>query len=351
MTGGTTTGGTTTGGTTTGGTPGTGGTASTGGSARTGGTGGTGGTGMAGLPLAGTIQTEADFGSITINGVETYLGSVQAHYMTQAQASEFVAGAINANSQNTVTASVDSNGLLQLASKDGSNISIDRVGVSTTGDTSQLVNLGLQQGTYGTSVTTAPASPYFADTFDQVFQAVKSGSMTAPTMGSRQFQSTSTTQAMQAARTASATAVSTASTAKAAQDAAYTASRTAVAMNPIAGQTNVNQPVTVNSLTDFGSLTISGKTYNLGSLQTINQTRESAAQYLANVFNVQSGGQLSAQAMGSQLILNSTNGGVLTIDGVSPTLDLMNPENRFGFTGFSTGQFGSGSLIGGNIVL
>jgi len=330
-------------------------TAGTGGSGSTGGTGGyTGGTGtMSGVPMAGTAQTEADFGIITINGVTTYLGSVQAPYMTTGQASEYIAGAINTNSQNTVKASVDQSGVLTLSSKDGSSpITINRVGVSTTGDPNQLVNLGLQAGTYGSSIQTAPSSHYFADTFDQIYQAVASGSMTAPAMNNTAYMPTSTSGAVTSAQTASATAVATASATAATQQAAYTASRTAVASNPIAGYTNINEPVTVNSLTDFGKMTINGKSYNLGSVQTINQTRESAAQYLASVFNVQGGGSLTAQAIGSQLVLNSSNAGeMLSIQSMSPTLDLMDPQNRYGFAGFSVGQFGSGSLIGGNIIL
>lgn len=327
---------------------GTGGSTTTGGASGSGGAGSTGGSGS-GAPLAGTAQTVADFGQITINGHTTYLGSVQAPYMTTAQAAEYVAGAINADPNSTVTASVNDQGQLQLTSKTGGAISIDRVGVSTTGDLSQLVDIGLQAGTYGSSVTAgAPTSPYFADTFDQVYQAIASGSMTAPSMSSSAFSpATATAPTTTYSQSSSATiAPATTTTASSSTWSASTYSGTA-----IAGQTNINQPITAYSLTDFGTITISGRKFNLGSIKTIDYTKEAAAQYLANVFNVQGGGMLTAQAQGSQLILNSTTGGALTVQSVSPTLDMSNPQNRFGFAGFYAGQLGAGSLIGSSLIL
>lgn len=106
----------------------------------------------------------ADFGSITINGVTTVLGSVQASYMTGREAAIFVASAINANSSNTVLASVNDEGKLELRSKNGSNIRIEAVGGSTTGDSRHLISIGLSTGTFGNTVTaeTAIGGPKFA---------------------------------------------------------------------------------------------------------------------------------------------------------------------------------------------
>lgn len=340
-----------------GGTGSTGGTGGTGTSGGSGSTGGTGGTGGSGAPVAGTAQTVADFGQVTINGHTTYLGSVQAPYMTTDQASQYVAGAINADQNSTVTASVNGQGQLQLTSKTGGAISIDRVGITSTGDTSQLVDTGLQAGTYGSSVTAgSPTSPYFADTFDAVYSAISSGSMTAaPAMSSTMF-SKPTATAPTSTFTASAgtSTASSGTTAPAITSTSTATSSTNLAtpvLNPIAGQTNINQPISAYSLTDFGSITISGRQFNLGSLQTIDQTKESAAQYLANVFNVQGGGMLTAQASGSQLMLNSLSGSALAVQSISPSLDLSNPQNRFGFAGFTPGQLGAGSLTGGSVIL
>jgi hypothetical protein len=124
-----------------------------------------------GVPQAGTDATVADFGSITINGVTTVLGSVQAPYMTASDASSYVAAAINANEANTVTASVNDKGLLELTSKTGSDIQISAAGGSTTGLTYQQTATGFQVGNYGSNATATQKidGPYFAENFAKTY--------------------------------------------------------------------------------------------------------------------------------------------------------------------------------------
>jgi hypothetical protein len=119
------------------------------------------------VPIAGTDAGVVDFGAITINGVTTYLGAVQGPYVSTRDAADYVVAAINVNAKNGVQASLDDQGRLVLTSESGAPITIDRAGISTTGDPEQLVNLGLEAGTYGTTMTAdrAIASGLFEDVF------------------------------------------------------------------------------------------------------------------------------------------------------------------------------------------
>jgi hypothetical protein len=106
----------------------------------------------------------ADFGSIRIDGVTTVLGAVDSRYLTQRDAAEYVAAAINGNSRNQVTAAVTDDGKLQLRGRDGGSFFIENVGALTTDQSAQAIDLGLAPGRYEGAVTaaTAIASPTFA---------------------------------------------------------------------------------------------------------------------------------------------------------------------------------------------
>lgn len=123
--------------------------------------------------MAGTDQTVVDFGTMTINGVTNYLGSVQAPYMTSREAAEYVVGAINANDRNSATASLNDEGAIVLNSKDGSDIEI-ALGGATTDDAAQLVDIGFASGSFGSTVTASSSisSPLFAESFEATFRAL-----------------------------------------------------------------------------------------------------------------------------------------------------------------------------------
>lgn len=91
---------------------------------------------------------EADFGSITINGVTTTIGV--AAPQNDLEAAQFIADRINGNADNTVTATIDRNerSVILTAKNAGTagNISIDRVTADSDGKTSNDVSTGFKVG-------------------------------------------------------------------------------------------------------------------------------------------------------------------------------------------------------------
>ncbi len=120
--------------------------------------------------LSGSVQAFSaaspivDFGSLRIEGVTTVLGAVDSRYMTEEDASRYVAAALNANEKNKVTASVTDDGRLQLRSKDGSAFTIEAIGALTSDQHAQAIDVGLATGTYSESATAAfkVSGPTFA---------------------------------------------------------------------------------------------------------------------------------------------------------------------------------------------
>ncbi|MBM3273745.1 MAG: hypothetical protein FJZ00_01225 [Candidatus Sericytochromatia bacterium] len=190
---------------------------------------------MGGTGLAGTEETVADFGVMTINGVKNYIGAVQAPYMTSGDAADYVAGVINSNDQNSVTASVDQ-GKLVLKSKDGtSGIFVGDTSMTTTHFGARKIDLGIVDGSYGSSVTGSKAitSDLFADGFANSYSSTAGPTVapagtsggSAPSSGSTtasEPSSTSTTTS-----TASSTTATTSSTAATTSSTAATTSSTA----------------------------------------------------------------------------------------------------------------------------
>lgn len=105
------------------------------------------------IPQAGTDATVADFGRMTVNGASIYLGQLQAPYVTRLQAAQYVAAVINTQGTSPVTASVDEEtGLLKLASRTGSPITISKVGDFTFQNPENRIDVGFRTGMFGTTV-------------------------------------------------------------------------------------------------------------------------------------------------------------------------------------------------------
>ncbi len=184
----------------------------------TGSAGGSGVTGSASTSPAGSAEPTSglmtdlavvDFGTLKINGVSNYLGSVQAPYMSSTEAAQYVVGAINSNEKNTVTASLNDQDAIVLTSKDGSAINIE-MGGSTTGDLSQLIDTGLASGSYDGTVTASKpiTSPLFAENFEATFQSLSAPPSSSTTTQSGTTSTGGSTATAEPATTEPATATS-----------------------------------------------------------------------------------------------------------------------------------------------
>lgn len=107
-----------------------------------GGTGGTGGTGTTSSTASSTFnlihpfQGPTDFGSITINGVTTNFGVIDAKSgLTSNQVASSLVNIINSNPDNTVTAQQRDNKIMLVSKTAGEGITIDDISLGTSSGT------------------------------------------------------------------------------------------------------------------------------------------------------------------------------------------------------------------------
>ncbi|MBM3270406.1 MAG: hypothetical protein FJZ01_22455 [Candidatus Sericytochromatia bacterium] len=102
-------------------------------------------------PPPPTNVTTSDFGSITINGKQTFIGTVFGIFFTPPEAANYIVGVLNTNPANGgIEASTDGEGRVILAAKDGGAVKIDDIQAESDGDVLNNALLGFTKGQTGT---------------------------------------------------------------------------------------------------------------------------------------------------------------------------------------------------------
>lgn len=107
-------------------------------------------------PTPPTQVTTSDFGSITINGKQTFLGTVFGIFFDPPKAADYIAGVLNANADNGgITASTTSDGRVVLTSRTpGARIRIDDIQAESDGDEFNNALSGFTKGQEGVGTLT-----------------------------------------------------------------------------------------------------------------------------------------------------------------------------------------------------
>lgn len=107
-------------------------------------------------PPPPTQVMTSDFGSLTINGKQTFLGTVFGIFFDPPKAADYIAGVLNANPDNGgITASMTNDGRVVLTSKTpGATIRIDDLQAESDGDSFNNALSGFTKGQSGTGTLT-----------------------------------------------------------------------------------------------------------------------------------------------------------------------------------------------------
>lgn len=259
---------------------------------------------------------EADFGTLTINGVTTTLGVLSGN--DDRAAVQFIADRLNANQANTVTASIEPNGKrLVLSAKvpgTAGNIRIDRATSDSDGVASNDASTGFQTGdradgkdvgstdfgsvtingvttTFGALANDSQTPQTAAQWLVERLNAATPNDFTASVGGADRDQIVLTSKALGSEGQLSIDRVTSDSDGD---------SRNNGSSGFVAGWYARGQDAKAGE-TDFGSVTISGVTTSLGRLSNAGLTTRSAAQFMVERLNANPSNRVVASLGGADM--------------------------------------------------
>lgn len=306
----------------------------------------------------GSANAVTDFGSMTINGVMTTIGTISNSGLTSQNAARFIVDRLNANSNNVVTASVggkhqDQIVLTAKTAGSSGDFTINAVNKDSNGIPTDNGSTGFRAGTTGTS-SPAPSTDLGSATIGGVtvvFGSLSNRSYDAQSAAQYMVNQINGTKGI--AVTASVTGANkdqiqlTAKTAGSAGDFSVTSTNNSNKSlrddgnNGFSSATYAPGKDATSGVTDFGSVTINGVTTTLGLLNNSGQTTQTATQYLVDKLNANTSNTVTASVTGAnkdQILLTAKtpgSAGAFTINAATNNSDSTTTND--GFNGFRAG--------------